>query len=235
MKAIDLMNQLEKNPEYIEMRKQKEREIQLKLEEINNIETPFLSDLQANGFDIQASGDLLKLKKADAKLTELLLMWLPKISDKHNSQQMLVRALAIAEKPFDGKILMQLFDNDDSSDSLKWAIGNTIANANVLNIKDWLEAKINSPQQGKRNEMLIYAAAKYFDYVKAEIILKNMFDIYPLQVADVFSKVGNAEDLKFLQLKSKTYGGEVHKQIVRYISQLKKRLGNQGNVALSKS
>lgn len=235
MKAIDLMNQLEKNPEYIEMRKQKEQEMQLKLAEIKSIERPFINDLQANGFDIQASGDLLKLKKVDAKLAELLLIWLPKISDKHNSQQMLVRALAIAEKPFDGKILMQLFDNDDSSDSLKWAIGNTIASASVLNIEGWLEMKLNASQQGKQNEMLIYAAVKYFDYVKAEIILKKLFDIYPLQVADVFSKLGNGEDLKFLQIKSKNYSGEVHKQIVRYISQLKKRLGSQGNVALSKS
>ncbi|MCG2618155.1 hypothetical protein LZZ85_27895 [Terrimonas sp. NA20] len=235
MKAIDFMNQLQKNPEYIEMQKQKEREMQLKLAEIKNIEASFINDLQANGFDIQASGDLLKLKKVDAKLAELLLMWLPKISDKHNSQQMLVRALAIAEKPFNGKILMQLFDSEESSDGLKWAIGNTIASASVLNIEGWLEAKLNASQQGKQNEMLIYAAAKYFDYVKAESLFKKLFDIYPLQVADVFSKVGNGEDLKFLQLKSKNYSGEVHKQIVKYIAQLKKRLGNQGNVALAKS
>lgn len=234
MKAIDLINQLQKNPEYMEIRKQKEQDIQLKLTEIKGIETPFINDLQANGFEIQTSDDLLKLKKTDARLAELILMWLPNLSDKYNSQQMLVRALAIAVRPFNGEILMQLFDSDQSSDSLKWAIGNTIASADVLNIEDWLEVKLTAPQQGKQNEMLIYAAAKYFDYVKAQIILKNIFDIYPLQVADVFSKTGNGKDLNFLQLKSENYRGEVQKRIIKYIAKLKKRLGNQGDFTLSK-
>lgn len=223
MKASDFINQLEQNPKYVEMQRQKEQEIQQKLSEIKIIEASFINDLNANGFiEIKDSDDLLRLKKVDAKLTDLLLKWLSEIDNKYNSQQMLVRALAIAEKAFDGKLLMQLFDSEKSSESLKWAIANTIASANVLGIEEWLEAKLNGHKQGKENEMLIYAVAKYIDYEKSEIILKKLFDIYPLQVADVFSKMGKKDNLKFLELKSKNYSGEVFKQLVKYINKLKK-------------
>ena len=81
MKAIDFMKQLEQNPECQESRQQQDLETQQKIAEIRVIEEPFIKDLHANGFDkIQDSGNLLTLKKANKKFTDLLLKWIPQIS-----------------------------------------------------------------------------------------------------------------------------------------------------------
>lgn len=222
MKASDFMKQLEQNPEYQAMQRQKEDEKQKQLAEVKIIETPFIKDLHANGFtEINSSGDLLNLKIAENKLTALLLKWIPKINNKHHSQEMLIRGLAIAEKPFDGTFLIKLFDSEDSSFNLKWAIGNTIASAKIENITDWLENKLTASQQPKENEMLVYAAIKYLPYEKASIVLKKLFKTFPLQVADAFTYIGKQEDLIFLKNNNNAYKGEVKNRINKAIKKLK--------------
>ncbi|MFL9484506.1 hypothetical protein ACI6Q2_17120 [Chitinophagaceae bacterium LWZ2-11] len=198
MKAIDFMKQLKQNPNYLEMQRQKEEEVQKKIVEAKNIEAPFIEDIHANEFiEIKSSGDLLKLKKVDVRLAALLLKWITQISNKHHSQEMLIRGLAVAEETFDGTLLIKLFDSESSSFNLKWAIGNTIASARVQNITDWLEDKLASDNLGKECEMLVYAVIKYFPYEKASVTLRKLFKVFPLQVAGAFTYMGKQEDLIF--------------------------------------
>lgn len=222
MKASDFLKQLEQNSEYNEKKLQNKAEMQKKLAEIKVIETPFINDLHTEGFaEIKSASDLLKLKKVNVNLTALLLKWIRKIDNKHNSQEMLIRGLAIAEKPFDGILLTQLFDDVKTSFSLKWAIGNTIASAQVENITNWLQEKLSSDNPGKECEMLIYAAIKYFTYEKASGILRRLFKVFPLQVADAFTYIGKKEDLKFLQDNNRGYKGEVKDRIDSAIKKLR--------------
>ncbi len=221
MKASDLIKQLERNSEYNEKQLQNKENMQKKLAEIKLIETPFINDLHAEGFpEIESASDLLKLKKVNVKLAALLLKWIPKIDNTYNSQEMLIRGLAIAEKPFDGALLIHLFDDANSSFSLKWAIGNTIASAQVENITNWLDKKLTSDNLGKECEMLIYAAIKYFSYEKASAFLRKLFKMFPLQVSDAFTYIGRQEDLNFLKNNNKGYQVEIKDKIDSVIKKL---------------
>lgn len=221
MKASDLIKQLEQNSEYNEKQIQDKEKMLKKLDEIKVIETPFINDLHAEGFaEIESASDLLKLKKINVKLTKLILRWIPKVDNKFNSKEMLVRSLANAEKPFDGTFLIQLFDDANTSFNLKWVIGNTIASAQIENITNWLDRKLTSDNPGKECEMLIYAAIKYFTYEKASDILRRLFKVFPLQVADAFTYIGTPEDLRFLKENGKGYKGEVKNRINGAIKKL---------------
>lgn len=225
MKAVDFIKQLEQNPEYREMQRLKEEQTKKKLSEIRMIEAPFIKLLHENGFnDINKAGDLLDLKKINTKLTALLLDWIPQMSNRHGSQEMLVRALAKADKPFDGKLLKELFDSKDNTESFKWVVGNTIASANVENVNDWLKRKLRAVAQPKQNEMLVYAAIKYFTYEQASVILKNLFKFFPLQVADAFTYIGKKGDLLFLEENSIGLKKEIKNRIDKAIKKIEKSL-----------
>lgn len=225
MKAIDLLKQLQQNPEYIARQKDKQKELEKKEKEIKLAEIPFIKEVQESGFkEIKQSSDLLKYKSIPEQLTNILARWIPQINNDNHSQEILIRALAISEVAFDGKFLIDLFDKSSSSFSLKWAIGNTIASAKVLNIDTWIEKKLMSPNQGKENEMLVYAAMKYFPYSKSHLLLRSVFDIYPLQVADAFTYIGKMDDFEFLSAKSKNYQGDVRAEIEKSLKDLEKKI-----------
>lgn len=227
MKAVDLLKQLQENPEYIAAQKEKQKELEKKEKEIRLAEAPFINEVQQIGFkEIKQSSDLLKYKNIPATLTNILIQWVPQINNDYHSQEILIRVLAISDIAFDGKFLINLFDNNHSSFSLKWAIANTIASADILNIDKWIEEKLTSFHQEKQNEMLVYAAIKYFPYSKSNVFLRNLFDIFPLQVADAFAFIGKEDDLKYLQQKRKEYKGEVRAGIDKAVSKLKKRIKN---------
>jgi hypothetical protein len=225
MKASDFIKQLEQNPEYLERKRQDNETLQNKLKEIKSIEAPFIEDLHNNGFaEIEFASDLLNLKKVNPKLVGLILKWLPKIENTYDSQEMLVRGLVMADEPFDDTILLDLFDNKNSSFNLKWVIANTIASTRIQNIEEWLETKLTSKKQPKENEMLIYAANKYFPYAKAIRILRELFINFPLQVADAFTYIGKKDDLKFLIENNKGFEEDVEKNIKSSINKIRKRI-----------
>jgi hypothetical protein len=225
MKASDFLKQLEQNPEYQELqRKQKEKQKQ-KIEQSKIIEEPFIKMLHSNGFtQINNASDLLQLKVLDKKLQNLLLIWIPKIDNKFNSQEILIRALAVSNSPFNGTLLTTLFDNKEVSPHLRWVIGNTIACAKVDNINEWIENKLSSSEQPMENQMLVYAAIKYFDIEKAKFFLRNLFKNHPLQVADAFTYVGNDDDAFFLATMSKNIEKKFRIPVDRAIKKIKKRV-----------
>ncbi|NII28883.1 hypothetical protein HB364_27645 [Pseudoflavitalea sp. X16] len=225
MKANDLIKQLEQNPEYIKKQKEQEAHLKERFAQISQIEASCIMDIQANGFtDISTLSDLLQLKQANKKLIGLLLKWLPEINNQYNSQEMIVRGLAMTKESFDGAVLVKLFDNSGSSFNLKWAIGNTIASAKVENITQWLENKLTDGEQPKENEMLVYAAIRYFPYSKSNILLRKLFSCFPLQVADAFTYIGTNDDLTFLKEQQEKYKGVVRTRIGAAIKKLSKKI-----------
>ena len=224
MKASDFQKQLEQDPEYQEMKKRQEEEMQKKIAETKEIEAPFIKFLHQKGFtQINTAGDLTK-SKINTEVQDIILEWLPKISNKQNSQEVLIRALAVTKKPFDGKVLMKLFDSSNSSSNLKWAIGNTIASAFVKNISEWLEDKLTAIEQPMENQMLVYAAIKHFYKEKARLFLTKLFYKHPLQVIDAFTYIGDKRDIDFLLEKRK----EVNKVQRAAIDKAIKKISKKG-------
>lgn len=196
-----------------------------RMQEIKIIESDFLESWKANNFPgISDTGAFLGNSfKITPQMTAFILEWIPKMDNKHGSQERLVRALSVTKKAFDGKLLMQLFDDPNSSFYLKWAIGNTMASANVLGVEEWIKKKFMGLTLGKENEMLVYALGKYLEYNESQAILIKIFDEYPLQVADTFARIGEIENLMFLQKKVLQYKGEVQTQIKKAIKKLEKK------------
>ncbi|HMT72682.1 MAG TPA: hypothetical protein PKA77_01320 [Chitinophagaceae bacterium] len=225
MKADEFLSKFKENSEYKQMLKIKESEGIKKTLEIRNIEKPFIESLHKEGYKkISDSDDILKLDKVDSRLTDIILNWLIQLDNKHNSQETLVRALGKAEFPFDGTVLMRLFESQESSANLKWAIANTVAVGRAMNISEWLKEKLTADEQPKENEMLVYAALKYFEKEKTMELLLPIFDKHPLQVADALTIIGNTNTLVFLQKKIMGYKGQIKSQIEKSVKRLKNKI-----------
>jgi hypothetical protein len=159
-------------------------------------------------------------------MARFILDWIPKMDNKHSSQERLVRALAVSNISIDGEVLMKLFDDPASSFYLKWAIGNTIASAKVDGVNGWLKKKFMALTLGKENEMLVYAIGKYLDYTEAIKILRKIVDVYPLHVATVLSRIGKKEDLDFLKERIKHFKSAPKAAIAKAIKKLGENIRN---------
>ena len=225
MKAKDLIKKLEEDPEYIKMKQKKEEEAKIRKDAIEKIEYPFIEELNKHGFgEIKNLPDLQRLKEIDDILLNLILKWILIMDNTYNSQEVLVRILKKAKNPFDGTTLIKLFDSDDASFNLKWAIADTIARSQATNVTDWVEQRLSVNRPSKECEMLIYAAMRLFSYEKARSIFLRLFKIFPLQIADAFTKIGTDDDLMFLRVNNKEFDREVQTAIGDYANKLGKRL-----------
>jgi hypothetical protein len=160
----------------------------------------------------------------DADLIGLILKWIPVIDNSYNSKEVLVRVLKKAKDSFDGALLIKLFEDIDSSFYLKWAIADTIAKSKADNVAIWVEEKLAVEKPGKEYEMLIYATIRLFSYEKAQSIFVRLFRIFPLQIADAFTKIGKKEDLIFLRNNNKGFDREVQSAINDYADKLEKKI-----------
>lgn len=230
MDINDLLKGFIEDPNYPKGSEQREAAIAKRMERLEIVEREFIAAWKSHGFSkIEFTGDLMQLKrKLNNEEVEFVLEWLPKISDEIGSQETLVRALISAAKPFDGRVLMELFDDPESSFYLKWAIGNTIASAKVLNVIEWLKSKFQSLSLGKEKEMLVYALGKYLDTGEAREYLVKVFDHYPLHAADTLARIGGRGDLDFIVNKLASYKGPATASIKKSIKKLEKKLLKNG-------
>jgi hypothetical protein len=224
--AWDFQQKLNQDPEYQKKMAAKAESKEKRAVEINEIEREFIKEWKLNGFfDIETTGDFLGFKKKlNPTLTNFILTWIPRLNNKHGSQERLVRGLVLAEKPYEGKILITLFDDPESSFFLRWAIGNTIATGKPQGVTDWLKRKFMALKLGKENEMLVYAIARYFDYPEAVDLLKKIFDHYPMHAAETLQAIGGENELEFLKEKLKNYkGGAIKATIAKAIKKIARK------------
>jgi hypothetical protein len=226
MKAEEFLNKLKEDPAYQELIEKQQKERQKNISETNRIEKPLVTYLQDNGFpQLNTLGELMR-RKDNTDITSVLLEWIPKFQKNFYTLDTLVRLLAVTKKPFDGKTLLDLFDDAEIPKDLKWTIGNTIACAYLLKIEHWLENKLNNPDQQMENQMLIYAAIKYFELNKARQFLKKLFTKYPFQVIDAFTYIGTAEDIDYLLDQRQQVNKSLTRCIDKAIKRISKKLSN---------
>lgn len=230
MDIDDLLKGFIEDPNYPKGSEQLEAAIAKRMEQLETVEHEFVAAWQLSGFSkIESAGDIMQFKgKLSSEEVEFILKWLSKISNEFGSQEMLVRALISAAKPFDGRVLTELFDNPESSFHLKWAIGNTIDCIKVLNVTEWLKSKFQSLALGKEKEMLVYALGKYLDTGEAREYLMKVFDHYPLHAADTLARIGGRSDLDFIVNKLGSYKGPATASIKKSIKKLGKKLLKNG-------
>jgi hypothetical protein len=200
-----------------------------KLEELKIIEADFVRAWNERHFpEIQGTGEVVQNSfKLTPEMVSFILEWIPRLTNKHGSQECLVRALKRSTKPVDGAVLMDLFDKEDSSFYLKWAIGNTIALVKVLGVEQWIKEKLSPDRYAKENEMLVWGLGKYFDYDTAIAMLKKLFKNYPIHAAEAISKIGKEQDLTFLHEHFDEVGKDQRTAVKSAIKKLEKRLSKK--------
>lgn len=174
---------------------------------------------------IEGTDDVMKLgtKKLKPEMVEFILSWLPAMDNRFNTQEWLVRGLNLAEKPFDGTVLTEMFDDSGSKFNLKWAIGDTIGARKLLSIEGWLNKTILAAYS-KEKEMLVYGLWKYFPYEQARKLAMKVYDNYPLHASSALSRIGRRDDFEFLTKKFNAYNGPGRAVIRRSLKRFEARL-----------
>jgi hypothetical protein len=147
-KAEDLMAELEKDPDYLRRRAERDEKFSRLKEKYARLERPILEILASHGYQAESIDDALKrFAPLPKPVVEVFLGGL-ETCDDDRIRESLVRALGAAERPFDGRPLVRVYE-DTPDDNLRWAIANTIALVRPHSIDEWLAQAVADPVLGK--------------------------------------------------------------------------------------
>jgi hypothetical protein len=170
--AEELMSQLDHDPNYRRGVDEKNRKEQDRAARDAALELPILQKLRALGFVGDSIWDLtekycpLPQQLAEVLLDEVrrLTSQISRYSDYYSSTEVrvldaLIRGLAAAASPFDGRPLVKCYETTRDP-SLRWVIANTIASARPHSIDDWIEKALKEPWLAKTLRDLGYGKSK---------------------------------------------------------------------------
>lgn len=218
MTAKELMAELENDPEYkAGLRAQEER-----LSAIRESEQVVIRKLEDVGVTADSLADLRRRYfRLPGEVVQVLLRSLeyavPQVQDE------IVRTLASVEQPFDARALTRLFETTES-DSLRWAIANTLAELRPLDVRQWLIDTLARREYGKAREMLPLAIARTASPSVANQVLLSHFDEMPGHVALALAESGGPSELEFLRRTAPSTKGWVRKEIDRAVRRIAKRI-----------
>jgi hypothetical protein len=217
------MRDLESDPAFRRRRDDAERAAAERARLVEQAIGPVLEDLAGAGLRVDSIEDLLAHHAPlSPAVVRILLAWLPRVLHEQ-VQEMLIRALAAAREPFDGRALAILFDVT-ASHANKWAVANTMAEARPRDITGWLVARTQDPSSGSAREMLVLALARIAPRSISIPILLSMIEELPGHVADALAEVGGPDELTWLRRVCGQTRGWQRKAVQRAIRQIERRM-----------
>lgn len=223
MTAAELMAQLEQDPAFKEGQARRELDRAETVARFRDASAPVLDDLRSIGVTPTSLGTLAsEYPPLSQEIVDVLLRWISRTDDP-DLLESLVRALAASEVVFDGKPLAQAFENS-KSDTLRWAIANTMAEALPTSITDWIIRALQTPGYGEARQMLPLALARLASSRTANEVLISVFAELPGHVALALAESGGEAELKFLRVKRAQYAGWIRKEIDNAVRAITKRL-----------
>jgi HEAT repeat protein len=136
------------------------------------------------------------------------------------NKESLVRCLAAAQDPIPGKPLMDLFDDQNNPELLRWAVGNTIYSTKNDVPNDWLLSRLADPNIDGAKGMLFELVGKRKIYGAREI-LEQLLDDHPGHAAAILRKLGDARSIPALRRAlEKSEDKEERKIIAKAIEKL---------------
>jgi hypothetical protein len=196
--AAELLSQLQHDPDYARMMREKEEQGARNRTEFERLERPVLDELHRIGITVTSVGNAAFFENyfpLSEPAVDVLLRWVPIAHPR--VQECLVRLLAAAARPFDGRALAQLFDRADSED-LRWVIANTIEAARPQLIEDWLKERLLAASAGASTRPLFKALSRVGDRCAVVDVARKLLDTIPDAVAPVLAKYGTADDIPAL-------------------------------------
>jgi hypothetical protein len=220
--AEELAAELEQDTEFLQ--RKAEQELRRRQLEARNRElvAPILAELDRNDVKALTIEDLTRrYAPLSEEIVQVLLKWLPRVEDEKAKEQ-LIRAVASAREPFDGRPLMNLFDSTES-EVLQWTIANTVAEARPSGIEDRVIEAAMNPASGRAREMLALAVARLIPRERAKPVLTALFEEFPGHVAMSWAEIGGTEELAILEGKRENTRGWVKKEMERAIESIRNR------------
>jgi hypothetical protein len=183
---------------------------------------PILEELRAAGFPANSISDLVeRYAPLSRPVVDVVLKWIP-LQVLVNAQSALVRSLAAAGVPFDGRPLVDLFESTDS-DMLRWAISNTLYEGRARNCTEWIEKAVTKSEYGDARQMLMTALGRLSSPEVAKPLLMSLYDEFPLHVPDGLARAGGLDALAFLRDKERSAKGPAKRYAKQAIKALERR------------
>lgn len=188
---------------------------------IKSYEKELIKELKKKGFNYKNSEDIYKVKLYPP-VPEIILKWLPLVYSQHlGTGDILVRSLISSVEPFQSKALVDLFENSDYNEVVKWSIGYVLSISKTEDISNWiLDQLINKGSSFSRSSFLYAIKNKLEFKSKIEIteLLKSIFDkyFYYENYRKMYKKYAEVGDIKFLLQKKVTTNLEDYKILLQY-------------------
>lgn len=157
--AGDLLDKLEKDPQYQARQKEQERQREQNVQEYHKVAAPVLRELVEAGFSISYIGELRHKRMNYKDAIPILMRWLPPIGDKHVKED-IVRTLTVKwAKPQAASLLIKEYKRA-TNHSLKWTIGNALETVADDSVFDEIVSLVQDKKHGSAREMLAMALGK---------------------------------------------------------------------------
>jgi len=190
--------------------------------EVEAASAPLLADLAAVGFSVNSVDELRAHSPIPSPAAQVLLRWLGRLSIPA-LQDAIVRDLAYVEEPFDVRPLLVLFEQT-ASDSLRWAIANTLAELRPLDAREWVISTLNNREYGRAREMLPLALARIAPSNVANTVLLKHLDEMPGHVALGLAESGGLVEADVISRRALSEKGWIRKELERAARKIRKRV-----------
>lgn len=175
--AADLMEELQRDPEFVARQKQQEDDRRRNLESYRTAARDVLADLVATGFKVEAIGDLRRLGIPYQAAVPVLIRWLPRVQEAAVKED-IVRTLSVPWAGDAAPLLLAEFErvDDATGTGLRWAIGNALEVLANDDIADGMIRLATDRRYGKAREMIVVGLGKLKNPRVTDVLLNLLSD-----------------------------------------------------------
>src|SRR6266700_1130687 len=187
-----------------------------------------INELKKAGFKYIDINDLFKQKELPKEAVDIILKWFPEVYKDHlGSGDHLVRSLISAKDPFDPAALISFFESNIYNHTVMWGIAHVLATANTIDISEWIKDQLLKEVKSFERAGLVrglFYKGNCKSNNELRRFLKLIFDKYPLEVLELFKKVGTKDDITFLEQKAKNSDKKLSREIEKIIAFITKKV-----------
>lgn len=228
--AGELLAELQRDPNYVQMLREKDEQLARNQIEFQEQEKPVLEELLQVGMTVPSIGNSALLEPylpLSAEAVEVLIRWVPIAPPR--VQECIVQLLGAAGTPFDGRVLTELFDRTDSN-HLRWIIANTLELAKPCMVADWLEHKLITADSGDALRPLFKAFTLIAERNSILVVARKLLEAIPDAASAVIAKHGDGSDVPALRRMIDREAPSVQRKLTRAIAKIQERERRQSRV-----
>ncbi|WP_276483781.1 hypothetical protein [Paraflavitalea pollutisoli] len=190
-------------------------------------EIKLITALKKVGFRTTGIYDLFNRKTLPSEAVQVILQLFPEVYKDHRGHGGdLLRSLIAAEEPFDPAPLIEFFEDGYFNKVVMWTVGHVIAVSKTTDISNWLKHQLLKEYATFERASLVQALPLKGGFRNSKeliVVLKKIYDKYPIEVLELLKKHGTIDDIAFLQEKLKPVMRPEAKDVEKLIARLEKK------------